>query len=334
MRPRIALTLITAGAVSLCWAAAVLLALAWPNPVKGQEITYWTECGAPGTGKRLTDERIVTLTAEEARGLHVGADGYWRFCPLPVPTPDTKCGAEGIGIGSDNSVSKRKEAGWRVDSKGFWIQCDRPCAPIEGQVTDFLTWKQGDNECTTRDAYQSNPSSPARNRMLGHHELGVWEQWHGPMRGRLHEWCDDSKRTRTLATCAPATECDTKIEHFHEGKTFVYDARPENARVPNGKSVELKAGDGTTWPVTCVAGDWRIPIERPAPPPPPRPPVAPICMAQTFLADVYGLPGKSWVSVRSPLRSKVGEIVTAEVVGTWRTVRVTCGADGRFTISP
>lgn len=315
---------------------SVVLAV-WPaygQAASAPAITPNTACGAPGVGRLVGRAEPVARSASEAAGTYVNAEGYWATpCPL-IATPGTACGAPGVGrmsgygmLAKDNSSAA---AGWRVDAEGVWQRCDQPCLPA--QAGAFRTWADGDRVCTTYSRYDSDGRSPARDRVLRHGELGIWQQWLGSMRGTLHERCNDGVRTRTLATCVPATHCDTRIEHQ---RRYVYDARPESARVPNGTTVQMVAPDGDTWPATCVAGSWDVPSVRPGPPKPlPAPHAITTCRAQTSQYDVPDL-GRRWISVRQ-LITPVGDQVVGETVGTpmRRPIPMLCGADGRFTLAP
>ena len=300
-------------------------------------VTPGTACGAPGVGRLVGRAEPVSRSASEAAGTWVNTEGDWATpCPL-IATPGTACGAPGVGrmpgFGMLAKDSANAAAGWRVDADGVWQPCDRPCLPAQAEA--FRVWSDGAHVCTTYDRYATSGTDPARDRVLRHGELGRWEQWTGAMRGVLHERCDDGQRTRTWATCAVATHCDTRVEATREGRTYVYDARPEAARVPVGQSIDLRAADGVTWPATCVAGSWDVPSVRPRPVVPPRVPhVITACRAQTSPFDVPDL-GRRWVSVRA-LSTSVGQDVMGEVVGTpfRRPIKMRCGADGRFILAP
>lgn len=336
----VALTIVALGAVAFA-------AIAWPAHAQladpaasapSNQITYGTACGAPGVGRLIGQVEPVARSASDAAGTYVNSDGYWATpCPL-VATPGTACGAPGIGYSDvTHGMLARQHpnaaAGWRVDAGGRWTECDRPCLPAQSEA--FRTWSQGPHTCTTYNRYDSDGRSTARDRVLRHGELGRWEQWLGGMRGTLHERCEDGVRTRTLAACAPATHCDTRIEATRTGVAYAYDARPASARVPVGSSVDLRAADGSTWPATCAAGSWDVPSVRPAPPRP-APPQRAIttCRAQTSQYDVPDL-GRRWISVRQ-LSTPVGDQAVGETAGTpmRRTIPMLCGADGRFTVAP
>lgn len=323
----------------LSLSAAAWIAMAWPTPARGQAASAPaikpTACGEAGVGRLVGVAEPVARSASEAAGTYVNSEGYWATPCRLVATPGTQCGAPGVGysdvtrgmLARDNPNAA---AGWRVDDAGKWIECNRSCPPVQPEA--FRTWSQGSSVCTTYHRYDSDGRSPARDRVLLHGQLGRWEQWLGSMRGVLHERCDDGVRTRTLATCAPATECDTKVTHLGR---YSYDARPKDKRVPNGTTVQLVAADGDTWPATCVAGSWDVPSVRPRPrKPAPEPHVIRTCRAQTSQYDVPDL-GRRWISVRQ-LTTPVGDQVLGETVGTpmRRTIPMLCGSDGRFTIAP
>lgn len=221
-------------------------------------------------------------------------------------TPDTACGAPGVGIGAHGQTLEMARPGMRVDEGGRWVQCDRPCVPPSGATNALRTWSVGNNRCTSADRAATNTTHPARDQVLKHGAFGTWKQWMGPMRGQLVEWCDDGTRTVVAATCAPATQCDYAIRFdraVYEGgrqvrRTYIYDARPAAARVPIGATVDAVAADGARWPVTCKAGDLVAPQELPSPVAPaasrPAPVALPGCGPQTLtrggLTTVYSGP--------------------------------------------
>ena len=241
----------------------------------------------------------MAKSASEAADSYVAEDGYWHTpCPL-VATQHAvriawgwllRCDAWHAGTRQPNAA-----AGWRVDDAGKWVECNRPCplcslGPSEPGVkampfalpTTAMTLT-GDRrpvtECCCTDSW----------------EVG---RWLGAKRGVLHERCENGVRTQTLSTCAPATECDTKITATRNGKAQLRCA-PESSRVPNGTSINLTAEDSSTWPATCTAGSWNVPnvLPKPAKPAASAPDLK-FCRAQTRQYTVEGL-GKRWVAVKS-----------------------------------
>ena len=90
-----------------------------------------TACGACGTGYRVG---MIGLQTEQKPSLRVGVDGYWETCIVePDITPGTACGAPGVGVLPAGARVARAEPGWRVDDRGRWVECDRPCIPPAGQ---------------------------------------------------------------------------------------------------------------------------------------------------------------------------------------------------------
>lgn len=219
----------------------------------------------------------------------------------PTPTPGMACGAGGIGYGSSGKLVARKPGeapDLRIDAVGVWQLC-KPCLPAKPEA--FRTWAA----CTSALANDSNPASPARDRVLQHGETGSWRQWTGPMRGHLIESCSDGTRTVVAASCAPATECDTRREVTIDGKSYAYDARPRHARVPVGGYAQAVAADGTTLRLQCVAGSLAVAPEV-APTPRPTTTAKPItCGSQSLNAGQW-----RWVYVGA--RVDIGAVVTVE----------------------
>lgn len=230
-----------AGALAL-W---LMWALLWPGTAAAADscppgLTCATACGAAGTGYRVGTTAPVTLAAPDAAGLEVGPDGYWRHCVL-VPTPDTTCGAEGVGMTPTSGLMRRQSPGWRVDAAGRWVECDRPCPTEPGRVK---SWRVGDHVCVG-----------GVDHGLAHRSTGYWQQWAGAMRGQIIERCDDGARRVTGASCAPAQTCDTRVSIARAGRAYVYDARPTDRQVPLGGYATSVADDGATLRLRCQAGD-------------------------------------------------------------------------------
>lgn len=249
-------------------------------------------------------------------------------------TPNSECGALATGYKADGSREIVTDTvPWaHVGADGVWTPCPvaqpkppepRPCPATQG----WRTWSVGEYECTTRLA--GTTEARGLDRALASGETGFWRQWLGPMRGQLIERCQDGVRTVSGKTCAPATECDTMISDIQrEGKTYAYDARPTDKRVPLGKTVDAIAADGSHWPVTCVAGDWYVPTSLP---PAPKPTIASApkrvlyCGAQSFRSKL----APSLVLTYSGPRVLPGaEVMTTTIAG--GSIAAVCGEDARF----
>ena len=180
-------------------------------------------CGVGGTAKIASGE-LVTRSAASAAGLQIKEDGYWWTCLPPAYVPP--------------------------------VQPPKPCVP---QNQGFRTWTVGEHSCTTYRKYASSATDPARDRVIDHNRIGIWNQWTGSMRGQLIERCTDGVRTVAGATCAPVTHCDSKWSTSADGgKTvYVYDARSTPNRVPVGAYAQAVADDGKTLRIQCVAGDFK-----------------------------------------------------------------------------
>lgn len=194
-------------------------------------------------------------------------------------TPDTPCGAAGVGEvwgGTRKGQIEYRDGQprHRVNADGYWeAGCTPPAPPPPpkgcGGNGQPATWTVDGHTCTSRLARSSDLSSPSRRRSLAHGESQMLRQGTGPMRGMLIEACRDGERVQQLARCAPATGCDSKITAYRgpmvNGKqtAYSYDARGSAAHVPIGGTVLLQSADGRTWPASCVAGDWVVPHELP-----------------------------------------------------------------------
>jgi hypothetical protein len=201
----------------------------------------------------------------------------------------TACGEGGIGeiYSGDRAGQIERRAGkhgQRVNASGFWEagctppaavapRAPAPCIPVE--YGKPRTWTAGGYTCTTAPARPgySGVDDPRLDQVLIHGAYGVWRQTEGGMRGLLVEQCDDGRRAQRVATCQPATHCDTQITVDRDGVSYTYDGRPAGAGVPAGGRVDAVAADGRRWPVACVDGDWR-PALALAPPVPALPAAA------------------------------------------------------------
>jgi hypothetical protein len=184
--------------------------------------------------------------------------------PGTPATPGTACGAEGVGLDPlSRAVVRGAYPGQRVDERGNWVQCNRPCIgdskPRE--------WMANGNTCTTASARgYSGVDDQRLNRVLLHGTYGVWRQGDGPTMGVLVERCDDGVRTVAHSSCvqvaaepvapasaAPPASAPTPVAApgcgratvRRDGLTAVY-AGP---RLPEGASavVRLGARDVRVW---------------------------------------------------------------------------------------
>lgn len=251
--------------------------------------------------------------------------------PGTPATPNSVCGAEGVGLDPvSHAIVRRQTPGYRVDERGNWVECDRPCIPAAGQGEAFRTWSVGPHQCTTFDSYASDAGNRARDRVLRHGEFGYWQQWLGQMRGHLIEQCDDGRRSAVSVTCEPATHCDTSIRIERDGVAYSYDARPSERRVPLGATVDALSDDGRRWPVACVDGDLVAPTVLPPPPPAVRPsapaaPAEPGCGPQTIRR------GGQTAVYAGPRVAEGGSVVVRLGM---RYVPVWCRAAGRMSLDP
>lgn len=241
-------------------------------------ITYNSACNAGGVGRLVHSTEPVAKKPEEAVGLYVNADGYWAHCPL-IATPNTVCGAVGVGRVPGEGLSRKEEEGWRVNANGDWEKCDQPCTPAVAGAQ--RVWKSDTAVCVSQ--------VPAADRTIQHGRVALWAQIHGANRGKLLERCDNGSRTTEILECAPATQCETPVSAKRNGVTYTDPRRPFKA-VPNGESILLQAADGRTWPASCVKGAWSVPSVLPRPPvtPPSRPEPVVGCRPGVWTAVVNG----------------------------------------------
>lgn len=80
---------------SLAALAALACAAIVHLPAAAQAVDRDTACGAAATGYKGDGTKVpVTLTAEQAQGLRVGADQHWMWCEAKAPPPPpTDCAA-------------------------------------------------------------------------------------------------------------------------------------------------------------------------------------------------------------------------------------------------
>lgn len=245
--------------------------------------------------------------------------------PVLAVTPDSACGARAVGRDPLSYLVLEREApGQRVGPNGVWTDCDRPCtaAPV------FKTWAAGGLTCSTSVPGDADPSSPARDRVLAHGQSGYWQQLVGPTRGQFIERCNDGTRTVVAATCAVATHCSTEFAFDRDGTEYRYDARAQGTAVPVGKTVQAKAADGSTWPLTCSGGDWSFPLTRPAAPKPPASaPARPTgCGPQVLLS------GRTYWRYAGPRVNYGAEVEVSAAMGAPKTTAAICGPSGRLVL--
>lgn len=245
--------------------------------------------------------------------------------PALVVTPDSACGAKAVGRDPLSYLVLEREApGQRVDNRGVWVDCDRPCPA----APTFKIWTADGLVCTTEVAGDADPSSPARDRTLLHGQSGHWQQLVGPTRGALSEQCRDGSRVTTGASCAPATHCSTAFAFDRDGTEYLYDGRRPGAAVPVGATVDARAANGTTWPLTCSAGDWVFPLARPAQPrsPASTPARRNGCSPQVFLA------GRTYWRYAGPRVAAGVDVEVTAAMGAAKTAAARCDASGRIVL--
>lgn len=208
--------------VCLLFSVAVLAQPASAPPLEvltEKDITFATECGAPGVGRKWGGPTAGQIERKEGRpGYRVNEGGYWEVnCKAPSPpSPPSPCPGSGL--------------------------------PAE--------WSVGEYICTTVRPFTA-PSPSALHQAIESGKVQIFRQWIGPMRGVLIEKCTDGVRSTVSATCSPATHCDTSWSKRTgvPAVTYTYDARPQSARIALGSYAEAKGSDGSSLRVQCVAGE-------------------------------------------------------------------------------
>lgn len=280
--------------------AAAVIAAAWPTPAHSQPAAPASAASAP--------ERLVA-------------------------TPDTACGAPGIG--RDPLTQAMVEypqglAGNRVGPDSVWRACEQPC----GGDQKPRTWKVGPYSCTS-DVGASDPRDPSRVQGAAYGQRTGVQQWTGPARGQLTLECRDSGLVEVAATCAPAVDCRAEIVLERGGVRYALDTRGVPLLI--GRTALARSADGRSWPVMCADGTL---VEVPQPPavvtPPTRPPVAPVigCGARpTVFTAVVG--GRSRLYRYTGPGVQAGAIVTAQGIAAGdAAIQARCRTDGRFEPAP
>lgn len=261
------------------------------------------------------------------------------LCMLALPafaadiTPNSPCGALATGYRHDDrkTVVTYQADGQYVNADGVWDNCPpAPPKPPEPKpcpaAPAWKTWAVGGSTCTAQLA--GTAEAAGLDRTLAHGEEREWRQWLGAMRGQVTERCTDGVRSVVSVSCAPATHCDTMISDIQrEGRKYAYDGRPVEKRVALGKSVDALADDGSRWPITCVAGDWYVPADRPTLPKPTPTPVKRVlwCGPQTIRSKL----APNLVLTYRGQRVLPGAEVDA-ISSAGDAVKVVCGAGAVF----
>lgn len=168
-------------------------------------------------------------------------------------TYDSACGSDGVGevwAGPRKGQVERREGrpGYRVNENGYWsVGCTTPAPPPPPSDcpgdTRPTTWTVGDHKC----------ASPSGRRSLSNGQGQYFEQFSGPMRGRLVETCRDGSRSQSLAECAPATQCRVSWRTTTgDGRTYRW-----NGALALGEAGQAVAADGRTLRVLCDGGTIR-----------------------------------------------------------------------------
>lgn len=119
--------------------------------------------------------------------------------PGTPATPGSACGAPGVGFDPvSRGVVAMTSPNYRVDERGNWAQCDRPCL-ADSKPRE---WTVDGHACTTaptRHGY-SGVDDPRLDRALRHGTYGSWRA--NDQRGLLIEKCDDGERTVVYSSCS------------------------------------------------------------------------------------------------------------------------------------
>lgn len=248
-------------------------------------------------------------------------------------TPNSKCGELATGYRHDDrkTVVTYQADGQYVNADGVWDNCPpAPPKPPEPKpcpaAPAWKTWTVGGSTCTAQLA--GTAEAVGLDRALAHGEEREWRQWLGAMRGQVTERCTDGVRSVVSVSCAPATHCDTEIRDVvRRGRSYAYDGRPEDKHVPLGATVDAVASDGDRWPITCVAGNWYVPEDRPKPPAPPAS-AAPRVLYCGPQAIRSRLAPSLTLNYSGPRVLPGAEVDAYSIAGT--AVRVVCGSNARL----
>lgn len=134
------------------------------------DITYGTECGAPGVGRKWAGPNAEQIEQHPARpGYSVNKEGYWSVgCKPPAPPPSP------------------------------------PACPGSGAS---VQWTVGEHTCTTARPRQGSTPASGLQQTIQSGRMQIMRQQFGEMRGALIERCDAGVRSVVSATCVPATHC-------------------------------------------------------------------------------------------------------------------------------
>lgn len=183
------------------------------------------------------------------------AQHYERVPPGTPPTLDSACGAEGVGKAPDGAIVRMTLAGNRVDARGHWIACDRPCPGTQR----FPVWSEGASQCTTEHPDATSATHWRRDQGAMHGASQVFVADTGRFNGLYVYRCDDGVKVPVVARCRdtlPAGSCAelAEVKRRSGGATYWYTYDARQAPVPAGGVVTARTPDGRGLLLVCSAG--------------------------------------------------------------------------------
>lgn len=173
-------------------------------------------------------------------------------------TPNTECGADGVGRTASGNIVRMALPGNRVNEQGNWIACDRPCIG-NNQYQKFLEWSESGNKCTSAVPEASSGLHHSRFQGVLHQQYADYVDFSGRYNGMLRLRCDDGAMRKEIEVCR-----DTLMGGCNED-VAVAESRPGGSKrwyyynasrtpVNNGGVVKAVAENGRTMDLVCREG--------------------------------------------------------------------------------
>lgn len=170
-------------------------------------------------------------------------------------TPNTKCGAEGVGRTISGGIVRMALPGNKVNENGMWVSCDRTC----GGDQKFVEWSEGGNKCTSAVPEASGPTHHARFQGILHQQYADYVDFSGRYNGMVRLRCEDGAIRKEIEVCR-----DTLLGGCNED-VAIAEARPGGSKrwyyynasrtpVSNGAVVKAVAERGQTMDLVCREG--------------------------------------------------------------------------------
>lgn len=170
-------------------------------------------------------------------------------------TPNTECGALGVGRMPNGNIIKMALPGNRVNEQGTWVSCDRAC----GGDQKFVEWSEGANKCTSAVPEASGPTHHARFQGIPHRRYADYVDFLGRYNGMVRLRCEDGILKREIEVCRDTLMggCneDTAVAEVRPGgskRWYYYNA--SRTPVGNGGVVKAVAEGGRTMDLVCREG--------------------------------------------------------------------------------